>query len=309
MKLGKITVALAAMIILAACGSQVTEDGRVISGEIVTDTSTSLAKSVGTQSGCVEDICGVRAYNMQGEGVEGEVDPSTNRWRVRVRAGNWMFAFLDGDGNRLGILSMNGITAVTVEDGGDIDLGPMRWQEGEMMRFMVMDRDRERLGLDGIYACRCGDADHDGIPGALDDDEPPIDLDTFDVLFIRPHDGALYVAPCRPILVVFTQELDEESVNLLVTYEDGQPVEGTLEILQDGLFFIPTEPFALGEIITVTVPGGDDGIRSAEGDVLADDLTIQFTVRELCDPDLSCHDPDREREREQLRQLNNEEAA
>ncbi len=306
---------------LAACGSSSTsyDDGRIITGTLDT-ASASLSKASATDASCIGGICAVEAYGSDGSRVEGEIEPSLNRWRIRVRAGNWMFGFLDGSGERLGYLAMNGLLAVSVEDGDEVDLGTMRLLDGEM----VMDEDEEGLGLLGIRSYRgsFGDRDFDGIPQEFDDDESELSYDPsiFDVIFIRPHDGQLHTAPCRPIKIAFSQAIDDASVtsdSIAVELSDGTPVDGTFEIwegyeaegFEEDEFevkFLPVGGFPLGAEISVTVFSGPDGVLSEGGDELTADVSTTFTVRDFGGTSMTCHDPDDEHREEMIRERERE---
>jgi len=307
---------------LAACGSSsgtAPEEGRLITGTI-DGAAASVSKALADDPSCIGSVCAVRAYESDGSQVPGEIDPALNRWRIRVRAGNWMFGFLDGDGNRLGYLAMNGILAVTVDDGDDVDLGNMRLAGGEM----VMDEDAEGLGLSGIisYRGRFGDRDFDGIPAELDDDEDELSYDpsAFDVMLIRPHDGQMHVAPCRPIKIAFSQPVDDSTVSadsIIVELADGTPVEGTFEIWEgyeiEGdeeeeyeVKFLPAGGYPMGAVVSLTVLSGPDGVLSEDGDELPEEIGISFTVRDFGGTSLTCHDPDEEHRQEMLRERERE---
>ncbi len=322
MKLSTRLLVLALALGLAACGSQsdtVSDEGRLISGTIDV-AAASVSKALADDPSCIGSICAVRAYESDGSQVPGEIDPALNRWRVRVRAGNWMFGFLDGDGNRLGYLAMNGILAVTVDDGDDVELGNMRLAGGEM----VMDEDVEGLGLDGIrsYRGRFGDRDFDGIPAEFDGDEDELSYDpsAFDVILVRPHDGQTNVAPCRPIKIAFSQPIDDATVtnaSIAVELADGTPVDGTFEIWKgyeiEGfeeeeyeVKFLPAGGYPMGSEISVTVLSGPEGVLSEEGEELPEEITVSFTVRDFGGTSFTCHDPDDELRQEMLRERERE---
>jgi hypothetical protein len=322
MKTSKIIVVVAVALLLTACGSSSgtsSDEGRLITGTI-DGAAASLSKAESADSSCLGEVCAVRAYGSDGGQVEGEVDPAQNRWRIRVRAGNWMFGFLDGDGNRLGYLAMNGILAVTVEDGDDVDLGGMGLMDGEM----VMHGDAEGLGADGIrsYRGRFGDRDFDGVPAEFDDDEDELSYDpaAFDAILIRPYDGQLHVAPCRPIKIAFSQAIDDATVtaeSVVVTLADGTPVDGTFEIWEgyevEGdedeeyeVKFLPAGGYPMGSEVILTVLSGPDGVLSETGEELPADISTSFTVRDFGGTSLTCHDPDDEHRQEMLRERERE---
>jgi Bacterial Ig-like domain len=303
-------VASVAAVALGGCGSSsdaistADDEGRLITGTIDATSGAALTvKSLGASASCLGEICAVRATNADGSEVQGEVLPALNQWRIRVRAGNWMFGFEDGNGQRLGTLAMNGILAMTIEEGDDVDLGPMRLRD----RLMIMDQDREGLGTRGIHSFvgAAGDRDYDGIPSEFDPDEDAASYDpaVFDLLLLRPYDGQPHVAPCRPVKFVFNQALDDATVTsdaILVTLEDGTPVAGTFAIWEDDAYneyevkFLPEGGFPMGATVLVTVLSGEDGVKSADGAALPADVSTAFTVRDWGSTSDTCHDPDGE---------------
>jgi hypothetical protein len=301
----KIFGVLTVMVLIGACGSgssttAATDEGRLITGEIETELSASVVKAAGDAS-CIGEVCAIIAYGSDGSQKEGEIDPSTNRWRIRVRNGNWMFGFLDGAGQKLGYLALNGITSLTVENGADVDLGKMRLRDREM----VMQEDMADLGGNGIYSFYGQDADHDGIPDLFGDDEPAIDTSVFNVLFIRPYDGQPQVVPCRSVKIVFTQPLDEATVTnatIKVEKDDGTPVDGTFSVWEDAeyneyeVIFTPAGGFEMGAVINVIVVSGASGVLSKEGEALSADIATSFVVRDFGSTSMTCHDPDGERQ-------------
>nr|HPM41924.1 Ig-like domain-containing protein [bacterium] len=292
--------------VLAACGGSTgtttaEEDGRLISGTLDAEASAMIVKAAGESGSCIGEVCAFVAYDAEGGETEGELEPALNRFQVRVRTGNWMFGFEDGAGNRLGYLAMNGITALALEDGEDIDVGRARLRGGQA----ALEEDVEDLGGNGIYSYYGEDNDRDGVPAAFDEDEPPFDADAFDVLFLRPHDGQLHVAPCRPIKIVFTKAIDDATVTadtVKVALEDGTPVAGTLSIWEDAEYseyevgFAPAGGYPKGERISVTVASGAAGVLSEAGDQLGADIETSFEVRDWGGTSQTCHDPDQERQ-------------
>jgi len=322
MKTTRVIMIVAVALLLAACGSSTdtaSDEGRLITGTIDA-AQASLSKAAEADAACLGEVCAVRAYESDGSQVEGEIDPALNRWRIRVRAGNWMFGFLGGDGNRLGYLAMNGILALTVEDGDDVDLGEMGLMGGEM----VMYGDAEGLGANGIrsYRGRFGDRDFDGVPAEFDDDEDELsyDPDAFAVILIRPYDGQLNVAPCRPIKIAFSGPVDDATVtaeSIAVALADGTPVDGTFEIWEgleiEGeeeeeyeVKFLPAGGYPMGAEVVLTVLSGPDGVLSEAGDELPEDISTSFTVRDFGGTSLTCHDPDDEHRQEMLRERERE---
>ncbi len=301
-----------ALVLVVGCGgtSATTDtsadEGRLISGEIATDTAAMVAKAVGVAGSCIGEVCGIMAQNSAGESVSGEIDPATNRWQVRVRAGNWMFGFLDGAGNRLGYLYMNGIGAVTIDDGDDVELGRMQLRDGAM----VMEQDAEGLGLAGIHTYRYQDRNRNGQPDDFEGDTTPYDPSVFDVLMVRPFDAQPHVAPCRPVKVIFNAALDDATVTadtIKVTLNDGTSVTGTLSVWEDAEYgeyevtFATTGGYPMGAVITVVVVAGPDGVLSETGDALPAEASISFTVRDFGGTSFTCHDPDGELQQERLR--------
>lgn len=311
--------ALGIAFVLAACGgssttdSAATDEGRLITGTLDSAAAAMVVKAADRSDSCLGEVCAMVAYNADGNETQGELDPAQNRFRVRVRSGNWMFGFENGAGNRLGYLALNGITAFTVEDGDDIEIGHAMLRDGQA----IVDGDVENLGVNGLHSYYLQDRDRDGIPASFDADEPAIDLSVFDVLFVRPYDAQLHVAPCRPIKVVFTKALDEATVTadtVKVALADGTAVIGTLSVWEDAEYneyestFAPTGGYPMGEEITLTIVSGSSGVLSKEGEALPADVTTSFTVRDFGGTSQVCHDPDAERqqirvqERERARQ-------
>ncbi len=299
------------LLLVAACGgatsTEPADEGRLITGEIESDAAAVTMKALEEGGSCIGEVCGVTAYNSDGSEVQGEIDPATNRWRVRVRNGNWMFGFLDGAGQRLGYLTMNGITALVIEDGTDVDLGKMGFSGGEM----VMQGDVEGLGENGIRSYYGQDADRDGIPQAFGDGETVVDTSVFNLLFIRPYDGQLNVAPCRPVKIVFTKALDEATVTadtIKISTVDGAAVEGAFSVWEDAeymefeIVFAPSGGYEMGATIDVLIVSGPEGVLSAEGDALAADIATSFTVRDFGGTSDTCHDPDQERQQARVQE-------
>ncbi len=307
-----------AVLLLAGCGSSsdtastsATSDGRLITGTIDTSATTSLAKSATPSADCIGDVCAVRAYGSDGTEIQGEIVQAENRWRLRVRNGNWMFAFLDGNGQRLGLLALNGITAFTVGDGDDLEVGAAQFRNG----YMINENDVEGLGLRGMSSYHGRDADRDGIPAEFDDDDPPIDADVFAVWFIRPFDAQPHVAPCRPVKIAFTQPLNDATVTSdtvkVLNAADASAIAGTLKVEEDlaeneyEVKFLPDGGYPMGATIEVTIVSGTSGVLSETGKPLAADVATSFTVRDFGGTSMTCHDPDeemaqlREQQREQ----------
>ncbi len=304
--------------VLAACGGSTgattaEEDGRLITGTLDAEASAMTVKAAGEGGSCIGEVCAFVAYDADGGETQGELEPALNRFRVRVRAGNWMFGFENGAGNRLGYLAMNGITALTVEDGDDVELGETRLRNGQAAN----EEDAAELGSEGIYSYYGWDGDRDGVPSPFDADEPALDPDRFDVLFMRPYDGQLHVAPCRPVKIVFTKPVDDSTVtaeSVKVALADGTAVEGTLSIWEDAEFgeyeigFAPTGGYPMGETIAVTVVSGAEGVLSEAGVELGADIATSFEVRDFGGTSQTCHDPDLERQRTRTQERKREQA-
>ena len=299
---------LAIVLALAACGGSTgtntgttEEDGRLITGTLDAEASAMLVKAAEAIDACIGDVCALVATSADGTEAQGELTPAENRFRVRVRAGNWMFGFEDGAGNRLGTLALNGITALAVEDGDDLELGQVRLRDGQA----AVDDDVEDLGSKGLYSYYAQDMDRDGLPAAFDADDPALAADAFDVLFVRPFDSQLHVAPCRPIKVVFTQAIDDATATadaIRVALGDGSAVEGTISVWEDAEYheyevtFTAASGYPMGEVISITVVSGAEGVLSEAGDPLPADIVTSFTTRDWGAASTTCHDPDLERQ-------------
>ena len=304
-----IAVACAA---IAGCGSSsdqsVSDDGRLLTGTLDSAAAAMVIKAADGSADCVGDVCGVIALGSDGSQVQGEILPAENRWRVRVRAGNWMFGFLDGNGNRLGTMALSGITALTIDEGDDVDLGQMRLMNG----YVFSEEEVAGLGFLGVRSYHGQDADHDGIPNAFGDDEPLIDPSVFAVLQVKPFDGQPHVAPCRPLKIEFTQTPDQATLTAdtiqVSLAADGSVVAGTIsyeEDLVDGEYnvkFAPIGGWEMGAVVNVLVVSGDAGVLSATGEPLAADVATSFTVRAFGGTSMTCHEPDDEYQQLQLRQ-------
>lgn len=306
---------IAVLAILSGCGGAAsttdtgteTEEGALITGTIETSGVSALSKSAGSANTCIGDICAMVAYNSDGTETRGELVAAENQFRIRARNGNWMFGFLDGGGERLGYMEMNGVTSFLVEDAEDVDIGTVINRGGHF----ISDNDVESLGEYGFYSYRKQDSDRDGIPLAFDSDEFAIDTSEFDVLFVRPYNEQVHVAPCRPIKAVFTKALDESSVTaetVIISLSDGSTQEGELSVWEDAEYseyeitFAPSGGYAIGEIISVKIVSGPDGVLSKESEELESDVEISFAVRDYGGSGSMCHDPDSDRQR--LREQN-----
>jgi hypothetical protein len=299
---------MAALLVLAGCGAGTSssEEGVLLSGVIDSSSTTSLSKSnnAGGESGeCIEELCGITAYGADGSEVQGEIDPATMRWRIRVRAGEWMFRCRNRNGERAGNIPINGETMFTIEEREDeVDVGTFRYNNGCLEQV----GDMADLGCYGIYPREYLDLDFDGMPADIDDAEPEYDESVFSILSIRPPDGVLHVSPCRPIRIAFNRALDEASVTdatVIVTNADGEVVAGTLRVTVDDerekyeIVFEPDGGFALEAVISLTVVSGDLGVLSVDGEALTQDAVISFTVTSFQVEDRACYDPHEEQRR------------
>jgi hypothetical protein len=314
-----LSMALFAALLLAGCGfaSDTTEAAaldtdRSLTGTLDTTASAQLSKVAAMPAACIGDICSVRTYGADGTNLEGELVQAENRWRIRVRNGNWMVGFLDGNGRRLGVLALNGIPALTVEEGDDVDVGHTRLRDG----LMMPDEDVADLGGRGMFSYYGPDGDRDGLPACFDADDPSIDPAIFNVLFIRPFDAQPHVAPCRPAKIVFTMPLDDATVTTdtikVLNAADESAINGTLSLWEDAAFgeyevlFTPTGGYPMGAEVNVIVLSGDAGVRAEDGAALTEDVSTSFTVRDWGSTSLTCHDPDQERQQIRVRQREQE---
>lgn len=308
MKKRYVIALMAALLVLAGCGAGTSssEDGVLLSGTIDSSSTTSLSKANGPGGGsgeCVEELCGITAYGADGSEVEGEVDPATMRWRIRVRAGKWMFRCRNHNGEGTGNIPINGETTLTIEEGEEeVDVGTFRYNNGCLEQM----EDMADLGCHGIHPSEHLDLDFDGIPSGMDNDEPEYDNSVFSILSIRPHDGVPHASPCHPIRIAFNSALDEASVTdatVIVTNADGEVVEGALRVTADDerekyeIVFEPTGGFALDSVIALTVVSGDAGVLSIDGEALTQDAVISFTVTSYQIEDRECYDPHEEQRR------------
>ncbi len=301
-----------ALMLIAGCGSSsdqtAADDGRLLTGTLESTAAAMVIKATDGSAACAGEVCGVIAMGSDGSQVRGEVVPAENRWRIRVRAGNWMFGFLDGDGNRLGTMALSGITALAIDDGDDVDLGLMRLMNG----YVFSEEEVAGLGFLGIRSYHGQDADRDGIPNAFGDEETLIDPSVFAVLQVKPFDGQPHVAPCRPLKIEFTQAPDAATLNadtIRVTLAaDGSAIAGTISSEEDPVDgeysakFAPTGGWEMGAVVNVLVVSGDAGVLSATGAPLAADVATSFTVRAFGGTSMTCHEPDDEYQQLQLRQ-------
>jgi Bacterial Ig-like domain len=312
-KITRTVLALMGLMLIASCGSGTsdtsdTASGVVVSGAVDSSLSAQVADLDEGSEICIGEICGIVAYGEDGTTVEGAVNGESYTWEVRVSDGSWMFAFIDAEGNQLGYLEVNGATLLEIA-GDDVDTGTFRYRHG-----MV-----EHMGdMEGM-SCRAPhaqDSDFDGIPYPFNDEEE-LDPEIFAVLFLRPFDGAPNVAPCRPVGIGLTKAVDDTTVTaetVIVETEAGEVVDGELTIEENADYetyavkFTPTDNFAIGEVIVVKILSGEVGMLSEEGESLAADIEISFTVRDFAIEGETCHElePGTNRHRERARHGNGE---
>jgi len=184
--------------------------------------------------------------------------------------------------------------------------------------------DVEGLGESGFRSAFGADSDFDGIPDLLDQNilGELLDVSIFQVISIRPFDGASYVAPCRPVKMYFSAPIDETTLNAtsVSVLEDGIPVDGVLsyEVVEEESFdgeavteyivrFTPDSNYSLGSALDIMILGGVDGLLSATGEQLPASYDFSFTVRDFGETGSQCYDSDsehyqwRQRERERAR--------
>ncbi|MFH1874063.1 MAG: Ig-like domain-containing protein [Pseudomonadota bacterium] len=314
MKYKILTIMFGVVLVLAGCGlaSDNTTDAttRLISGEIITAESSLVLKSANVQpaeneADCIDTVCSIRAMNTLGEGENGELTRANNRWQIRLRAGTWMIGFYNNVGELKSHLEVNGERAFRLEQGEDLDLGQMQYKNG----YMIMQGDQEGLGRNGFRSALGPDCDFAELESCA-----AYDPTVFSIVKVRPFDGHQLVAPCRPIKIVFSQALDEATINentIIITDADGSLVEGIFiyeEVLdqESGITeyivkFLPSGGFELGSQITVVVPADSESILNTLGEPLAQEYNWGFTVRDFGATSVTCHDPDQEYNQEQER--------
>lgn len=168
----------------------------------------------------------VYAVSQDGQCVQGEVDPETGEFVLRLRVNSaWSFAFFANVGEQC--QQQVGTVEIPIEDkascllplaqlshGGELDLGQLQFQErmrvGEDMRNMFAHMNQWRFGAD---------SDGDGIPdfcaGLLTRAENAPDVPET----MRQGEGlAVYVAPC---IEEWLAQITE--VSLTDANEDGIP--------------------------------------------------------------------------------------
>lgn len=300
-------IALAtALLVLAGCGTGTSssEEGVLLTGTIDPSSATSLSKANNWDDGsegCIQELCGITAYGADGSEVEGEIDPATMRWRIRVREGEWMFRCRNRHREHTGTISINGETALAIaENEEEVDVGTFRYNN----ECLEQVGDMADLGCSGIYPSGYLDLDFDGIPSVIDLDEPEYDASVFSILSIRPYDGAEHVSPCRSIRIAFNRALDESSVTdttVIVADAEGAAIAGTLRVTADEerekyeIVFEPDSSFALEAVISLSIVSGDVGVLSADGEALAEDVVTSFTVTGFGTEDRECYDMHEER--------------
>ncbi len=293
------------------CGSTDTSaEDRLISGSIDTSVDSDLSKSfLFSQKKRLLRIewrifASVRAMNANGEEVDGLIYRESSRWEVRLRAGQWIIAFYENDGELAGHFELNGMMAFQIEDGDDIDVGRVRFLNRRGMRTEDLEDLAEIRQSRSAFGA---DSDFDGIPDLLDQNilGELLDVSIFQVISIRPFDGASYVAPCRPVKIYFSAPIDETTLNAtsVSVLEDGIPVDGILsyEVVEEESFdgeavteyvvkFTPDSNYPLGSALDIIILGGVDGLLSSTGEQLPASYDFSFTVRDFGEMGSQCYD-------------------
>src|SRR5258708_8138696 len=91
---------------------------------------------------------------------------------------------------------------------------------------------------------------------------------------MRPTPGARRAGGSDPVQVTFSARVAAGSPRPSV----APGVPGSWQAAGDTLMFTPTVPFSPSTRVTVSVPGGQAGVRSARGSLLAKPMTAQFTT-------------------------------
>ncbi len=111
------------------------------------------------------------------------------------------------------------------------------------------------------------------------------------VASIVPADGTLDVEGTEPILVAFSEAMDEVSLaidgdadgcpdNIVIELQGGGCVPGSIEVTGGGsrALFVPAVALDAGATYTITVVGGAVGLRDIAGNALELDAVATFTV-------------------------------
>ena len=96
----------------------------------------------------------------------------------------------------------------------------------------------------------------------------------FRVTSVTPAPGAQQTAGDQPIAVTFSAPVDARSALPRVTPQ----IAGHWQEAGNTMVFAPAVPFSPSTQVTVTVPGGKQGVRSAAGAALGSPMTAQFTT-------------------------------
>ncbi|MGB6454412.1 MAG: Ig-like domain-containing protein [Streptosporangiaceae bacterium] len=95
------------------------------------------------------------------------------------------------------------------------------------------------------------------------------------VVALSPSNRATGVDGANPIIVTFSGPVSASSAKPKLT----PSVPGSWTVAGDSLEFAPTTPFNQSTTVTVQIPGGRSGVRSADGGLLsAAAVTAQFTT-------------------------------
>jgi hypothetical protein len=91
---------------------------------------------------------------------------------------------------------------------------------------------------------------------------------------ISPSSQATGVDGADPIVVTFSADMSPRSPKPTIT----PSVPGSWTAQGDSLIFVPTAAFQPSTTVTVRVPAGPGGVRSANGGLLSSSVTSQFTT-------------------------------
>ncbi|GAB4156342.1 MAG: hypothetical protein Fur0037_24670 [Planctomycetota bacterium] len=98
---------------------------------------------------------------------------------------------------------------------------------------------------------------------------------------IQPPDGSVSTPLGAAISIVFDAPMDPASLSpssVAVADSSGRLVDGTLRLLQGDRVarFVPANPWSAGAHYRITVRGGPEGVRGANGNWLAEDRASEF---------------------------------
>jgi len=109
-----------------------------------------------------------------------------------------------------------------------------------------------------------------------------VDADAFEFVASNPADGAGDVSPVDKITTTFSKNIEPDTVNLgavqLRNDESDIPVEGVLTVENKTMSVKPRASLLPGVAYTLTIRGGEGGIRDVAGKILADDISLGFTT-------------------------------